>query len=141
MFTAPNYIQKELKAIDPKLFCVWNPKKKRWQVRLWKVAYPTIWDLRNFDSWLKKSYLSHTVCVRNDEYADVGYRRLDIRAIRTIRESRWNQENPDILAKKIDDHNEKMQLEAILKEEEISKDCGRRLYKYLRCPSVYLGGN
>jgi hypothetical protein len=91
--------------------------------------------------YLRKSALSHTLCVRSDEYADIGYRSLDMRAVRTIQRSRWNQENPDILAKEVDDHNEKIQFDAIMKEEEISKDLGKKLYKHLRCPSVYLGGN
>lgn len=97
--------------------------------------------LNDYYIWLRKSRLCHTLCVRNDEYIDIGYRRLDIRAIRTIQESRWNQENPDILAKEVDDHNEKMQLDAIVKEEEISKDLGKKLYHYLQRPTVYLGGN
>jgi len=141
MFKAPRYIQTELKAIDLKLFCVYNTRKERWQIRLWKIAHPMSWDLRDPYDWLRKSRLCHTLCVRDDRYADIGYRRLDIRAIRTIQESRWNQENPDILAKEVDDHNEKIQLDVIKKEEEISKDCGKRLYHYLQRPTVYLGGN
>ncbi|TET10506.1 hypothetical protein E3J84_03940 [Candidatus Aerophobetes bacterium] len=141
MFIAPSYIQQELKAIDPLLFCVWNSRKKRWQIRLWKIAYPMKHYLNDYYFWLKKSRLCHTLCVRNDEYRDVGFRRLDIRAIRIIQESRWNQENPDILAKEVDDHNEKMQLDAIKEEEAISRDCGKRLYHYLQRPTVYLGGN
>lgn len=141
MFIAPNFIQRELRAIDPELFCVWNSRKNRWQIRLWKIAYPMKHYLNDYYTWLKESRLCHTLCVRNDEYVDIGYRRLDIRAIRTIQESRWNQENPDILAKEVDDHNEKMQLDAIAKEEEISKDLGKKLYHYLQRPTVYLGGN
>jgi len=141
MFKAPEYIQTSLKAIDRRLFCVWNSRKNRWQVRLWKIPYPMKHYMNDYYTWIKKSRLCHTVCERGDDFADVGYRPVDQRTIRVINQARWNQENPDILCKEVDDHNEKIELDAIKQEEEISRDLGKKLYHYLQRPTVYLGGN
>jgi hypothetical protein len=98
-------------------------------------------DLGDYYLWIRKSNLCHTVCERDDSYADVGYRKLDKRVAQTIRNSRWNEENPDICAREIDEYNLNTFLKSEAEVEEITKDCGKRLYHYLQRPTVYLGGN
>jgi len=140
MYKAPSYIQEYLRAIDSVLFAVWNPKKKRWQVREWTVFYPTSWDLRDFNAWMKKSSLCHTVCERDDSYRDIGYRKLDYRAILTILRSKCFNEDADVEIRKIDEENKRAELEVLKTSDEIAKDCGKRLYRHWQCPTVYLGG-
>ena len=139
MFKAPTHIQRDLQAIDPVLFAVWNPKKGRWQIREWIVPYPIEWDLRNYDLWLKKSSLCQTVCERDEMFRDIGYRKLDNRVILAILRSRRFSENADVEAKKIDEENEEAVLKAELETDDIAKDCAKRLYHYLQRPTVYMG--
>jgi len=140
MRMAPNYIQAELKAIDPRLFVVWNPQKKRWQIREWVIIHPTRWDLLDPNLWQKKSSLCHTVCERDEMYRDISYRNLDNRAILTILKSRRFSEDADVEARKIDEENEAMQARAEQETQDIAKDCAKRLYHGLQRPTIYLGG-
>ena len=139
MFEAPRHIQQNLRAIDPVLFAVWNPKKGRWQIREWIVPYPTNWDIRNYDLWLRKSSLCHTICERDDMYRDIGYRPLDNRAIEAILRSKVFSENADVESRKIDEENEQMFLKAEQETKDIAKDCAKRLYHYWQEPTVYMG--
>jgi len=133
--------QEELQCCDPRFFAVWNPKKCRWQIRLWNVAHPTSWDLKSMDSWLKKSQLHHTVCFRNDEYRDVGYKPLDQRTLFTIRKAVKDSENPEVTAREVDEHNEKIMLDSDKEVDLICNDLAKRLWHLNEEPTIYLGGN
>jgi len=140
MYTAPNYIQQYLRAIDSVLFAVWNPKKQRWQVREWIVSHPNKRDLKDYTLWLKKSSLCCTISEKDDSYRDIGYRQLDYRAIRAILRSRQFSNDMDVELRKIDEENERAELEVLKTSDGIARDCAKRFFHHYQRPTVYLGG-
>ena len=147
---APNYVQKELRAIDSMYFAIYNPcildrksmsaGRGRWQIRKWIGVYPKRLDLWDTDA----SELIMTVCkeeVTDRGLIDVGYDEIDIRVIQAIRESHWWKLDYKRKIQELDWHNEKKERQANAQLDYESKYVAKRIWRSRHEPTVHQDGN
>lgn len=141
MYHAPAYIQKAVSLIDKDWFVAWNPRKQRWQIRMWVGPHKQK-DAEFFYRYVTNSIAIMTVCYYDDDFEhDIGYKPLDERTLHSLRVSRRNADNPESVMQEIDEHNEKLEREF---EEEIDymmRDAAISAWKHFREPMVDLGAN
>lgn len=138
--TAPRYIQRELRAMDPRFFCIFNESTGRWEFRKWHL--PPIFKPR-FDNFENRSKLMLTVCVYDDQGHDVGFLPLDERAMTSFRAGLKNGENYKQFLQTVDEHNEKNARQANEEAEYVARYAAKKILQKLTMfarPQVFLGG-
>ena len=144
----PRHLQKELELINGNYFAVFNPevrggmsaKNGRWQIRRWLGVYPRRLDL--WDTDMSEAIL--TIC--KEEYSsekglhDAGYKSLDMRDVKAIRESHWWKLGWKEKIAAMDWRNEKHRRQADAELDYQSKYVARRAWHMEREPTVHLSG-
>ncbi len=140
----PNYLQKEIQAIDPsnkfRLFIIYNPDINRWQVRKWLTRFPLKHDYRW--NWRFKSELCQTVCQEDTHGYDVGYMDIDMRLIRAWQ---WSTDminnRKKQFIKELDDENQELEESADREYDYQNRAAAKAIYRFKNEPSVYVGRN
>jgi hypothetical protein len=141
MYKTPAYFQHEVQLIDRDWFVCWNPRKDRWQVRIWLVdSTQERTPNAAFDIIARKSVAIMTVCFYDDSFTkDIGYKPLDARTLLALKISRRNADNPDAIAHDIDESNARLEAQWDAELDYMMKDAAKHAYKHFHEPSVYLG--
>lgn len=132
-------IVRDLQALDQNLIVVWEPKIQRWQVREWRIDGHIKRDELDPGEWIKKSTLVTTVCFRDDQFNDIGYKPLDQRTVLAVKLSRRYGHDPDDLQKEVDDHNERLENQADQEWAYAVQTASKYLNRYFHQPRVFLG--
>lgn len=136
---APQYFKEEVYWINPRYFVAWNPRKGRWQIRMWTES-PGKKDHLFFDIYVRKSIAISTVCFYDDNFErDIGYKPLDQRTIYALKLARWNADNPDAMLKDIDDTNERLEQEFDENIEYMMHDAVKAAWRHFHEPLLDLG--
>ena len=133
----PQCFEREMKCIHFNYFIVWDNEINRWVIREWIVDHPTERDARIRDLWERKSLFVSRVCIRSDDYKDIGYKPLDQRTLFALKRTKRECEDFTRVQKEVDEHNARLE-ESFDKEIEYQSRyvAGRIWHKYQE-PTVY----
>lgn len=140
---AEGYVQKELGLINPLYFATYDNTPQhsdgrgRWHIRKWKSVFLANHRISN---WRFASINILTLRKEDETGNDIGYRPLDIRAVKTVQEGLYWAKRAKILARKIDDSNQYMEENAEQEMGYISRYMAKRIWHYYREPTIILGG-
>jgi hypothetical protein len=139
MNLAPLYYQRAVQLIDRDWFVAWNPRKKRWQIRMWTAPHSEK-DIRLFETYAPKSIAIMTVCYEDEEtQKDIGYKPLDDRTLHALRVARRNADNPEAVMRDIDEWNEKLEESWNKEIEYMCRDAVKNTWKHFHEPMIDLG--
>jgi len=119
----PYWFLKDLALIDSKYFADYNARKKIFEIRKWKTAYPRPRTIK-LDSKL--------VC-------KIRYNQLDNRVLNDLREGLYNARHAKELLQKIDESNARLIEQAKMEDDYIARYMAKKIYSYYREPIV-IGG-
>lgn len=144
---APKYIQRELKAINPLYFAVFDSRPRfanmkvdkdgRWLIRKWKTTHPL---QQRIENWKFMSLPILTIKNEDQNGRDIGYCQLDMRAIHTIKEGLYNARIAKTILAKIDEANDTMVAKEDEEYEYQLRAAAKRVWHRYREPTVFLGG-
>lgn len=141
---APDGYQREIQVLCPRYFLVWNQMLDRWEVQAWEVKPMFTPKPSKIEDWIRRgihSYLIRRCFKQDDEGRDVGFRPLDHSFIVDNMIGIYNLQQVKRLLYAIDEHNRKQTEQADAQEDYEHRAAAKAIYKHLREPSVYLGGN
>ena len=123
---APGYIQRELKLIDPLYFAVYNRRTRMWNIRKWLCRNPinqVFWEL---NSNLVKRVVGNEITAKD---------------LFELREGLYNALRARYIARKIDEHNMRLQEAADKEDDYQHRAAAKAIYHHYNEPTVCLGGN
>jgi len=126
---------RNLWAFDSRLFAIWNSRKQRWEIRRWDRA-----RAGRTGTWLeaaRHSQLIMTVCHRDENFYDVGYMPLDERTIFALKKARREGENPGVVARGIEESNERLERSFDETMGLVAKDVAIDAWRHCDTHSVY----
>lgn len=134
MYKVPAYIQREIRAINPLYFAVWDNARQYWRVV--KKRYPSS-KMRN---WRFDSVPILKVLDNEDLHAKAKYKALDMRTIHMMQEGFYNARRAMEISRAIDHHNEALEEKANEDARYIGRETGRSIWRHFREPFIDMGG-
>jgi len=119
----PEWFARALKLIHPKYFAIYDEKKKKYFIRKWLTAYPRprTWEID-----------STPVC-------PVAFPMLDERTLQKLREGLYWARHAKELLLQIDRNNERLEEQADIETEYVSRYMAKSIYHYYREPTICMG--
>ena len=134
MYKAPNYIQRELKVINPLYFAVWDNARKYWRIVKKKSWYSKERNWR-FDSVPILKILDN-----KDLHAEAKYKALDMRTIHMMKEGFYNARKAMEISRAIDNYNEALDEKANEDARYIGRETANDIWRHFREKTIDMGG-
>jgi len=143
-YKAPDGYQRQIQEISPRYFIGWNQLIDRWEVRAWthpRHFKPSPYKIEELIRRGEPSYLIRRCFKQDHQGRDVAFRPLDYSFIVDNQIGFYNTQQVKRLLAAIDAHNKTLAAQVASQEDYEHRAAAKAIYKHLREPSVYLGGN